>query len=254
MKRSARQCLLRTDPPDRGFPFSTGGSGFVAHIADRTCFFTARHIFADSDGQIDQNRLRRIVVVKEWGEPRGLNLSFEEVYFPRISESAGSAQILNDVLLLSCHRRTENETNDGILVFNDHQLTADPTYSSSHPLWIYGFPNVAGTTPIDYDSRVYRPNRIEVKAQFDRLEERGRIGVGHVIHVVNDANEPFSMMTPPDGMSGSIVFEEDPTDGTLCWAGMLIQSGNNILRFITARFMTDLAKRIVSEERALSRW
>ena len=254
MRRCSRQCIRKTDPPLEGYPLWTGGSGFVVHIAGRTCFFTTKHIFANSDGQIDQDQLRRIIVVKEWGDPRGRNLSFEETYFPRIPEHAGSAQILDDVLLLSCHQKVENQTDDGFIVFDDFRESADPAYLSSHPLWIYGFPNVAGTPPIDYDNGVYRPNRVEVKARFDHLDNQGYVGVGQVLRAANDAGEQFSMMTPPDGMSGSVVLEDDPFDGTLCWAGMLIQASNNTVRFITARFLSEFAKRVVCEERAAGKW
>jgi hypothetical protein len=254
MLQCIRQCIRKTDPPVEGYPLYTGGSGFVAHVAGRTCFFTAKHVFADQDGQIDKNRMRRVLVVKGWGDPSGQNLSFEDSFFPCIPATAGSVQILNDVLMLSCHRRPENETDDGFLVFNDDQRAADPAYRSTHALWIYGFPNVAGTAPIDYERKVYRPNRVAVKARFEHFDERGHIGVAQVIHAFSDDGEPFPMVLPPDGMSGSVVLEEDPLDGRLAWAGMLISGGNNTIRFITIRFLIDFAVKVVRERRAVSKW
>lgn len=254
MRDCSRQCIRKTDPLVEGFPLYIGGSGFVAHVADRTCFFTARHVFADPDGQIDEDKLRRVLVIKDWGDKRGRNLSFEDIYFPCIPASAGSVQILNDVLMLSCHHKPENETEDGFLVFNDGHRAADPAYCSSHPLWIYGFPNIAGNAPIDYDSKVYRPNRVEVKARFEHFDERGHIGVARIIHAFSEDGEPFHMVAPPDGMSGSVVLEEDPVDGRMAWAGMLISGGNNTVRFITIRFLIEFAVKVVRDERAAGKW
>ena len=253
MRQCSRQCIRKTDPPVEGFPLYTGGSGFVAHVAGRTCFFTAKHVFADA-GQIDKERMRRVLVIKDWGDPRGRNLSFEDAFFPCIPATAGSVQILNDVLMLSCHRKPENETEDGFLVFNDDQRAADPAYRRSHPLWIYGFPNVAGNAPIDYEGKVYRPNRVAVKARFAHFDERVHIGVAQVIHAFSEDGEPFSMVAPPDGMSGSVVLEEDPLDGGLAWAGMLISGGNNTVRFITIRFLISFAAKVVRERRVAGRW
>lgn len=254
LRRCSRQCLHKTHAPVDGFPLWTAGSGFVAHIAGRTCFFTARHVVADSEGVIDEAQLRRILVVKDWGDERGRNLSFEESYFPRIPETAGARALLNDVLLLACHHRAENVTDDGIYLFDDERRASPPVFSSVHRLWIYGFPNIPGSPPIDYESRVYRPQRIEVQARFDRLELDGQIGVGTVLHAFSEDGEPFSMVRPPDGMSGSVVLEEDPVDGDFRWAGMLIQAANNTVRFITAPFLFEFAVRVVRQERAAGRW
>lgn len=254
LQRCSRQCLRKTEPPIEGFPLYTGGSGFVAHIAGRTCFFTARHVFADREGRIDEDQLRRIIVVREWGDERGRNLSFEEGYDPRIPEAAGDRAILNDVLLLTCHRRADNLTNDGVYLFDDEMRASPPIFSSARKLWIYGFPNIQGAPSIDYEHRIYRPQRIEVRARFDRLELDGHFGIGTVTHAFSEDGEPFSMVRPPDGMSGSVVLEEDPIDGDFRWAGMLIQAANNTVRFITATFIFDFALRVVRQERAAGHW
>jgi hypothetical protein len=254
MYQSSRQCLLRTDPPVPEFPFSTGGSGFIAHVRGRTCFFTARHIFSDANGEINLERLARIVVVRKWGDSLGRNLSFDNCYFPRIGDHIRSDQILNDMLLLVCHRNTMNTTDDGILVFGERARAATNVPQIGSPLSICGYPNLPGSTPIDYDSRVYRPNYVIAQAAFSGNTPDGHIGTGQVTSAKDHDGNAFPFDVPPDGMSGSLVYTGNPNSYEHSWAGMLIQSGNGIIRFILAHRMMEFAHQIISEEHAAGRW
>lgn len=234
------------------FPFSTGGSGFLVRVHDRTCFFTARHIFADSNGEIDQERLRRIVVTRKWGDPKGRNLSFEDFFFPRISAERRRDQVLNDMLLLVCHRRQENESDDGIFAFNEDGMATTTVPSVGSRLHAYGFPNISGTTPIDYDERVYHPNQIVLQAAFTGVTDDGHKGIATIARGEDRSGNPFPIDAPPDGMSGSLVLA-DEGDG-YSWAGMMVESGNRTLRFILASRMLGFAHQVWQEESAAGRW
>lgn len=249
---AARQCLLRTDPPDEMFPFSTGGSGFLLHIFGRTCFFTARHIFADSQRKIDQEQLRRIVVIRKWGEPKGRNLSFEHVFFPQIPPERGGDEVLNDMLLLICHRKPENETDDSLFGFNDDGMAITTIPAIGSRLRVYGFPNIAGTTPIDYDERVYRPNQVVLQATFTGVTGDGHKGIATITQATDAGGIPFPTAAPPDGMSGSLVLADD--DDGLSWAGMLVESGNHTIRFILTSRLLGFAHQVWQEESEAGRW
>lgn len=249
---AARQCLLRTDPPDEMFPFSTGGSGFLVHVHGRNCFFTARHIFADSQRNIDQERLRRIVVIRKWGDPKGRNLSFEDFFFPQIAPERGSDEVVNDMLLLTCHRKTENESDDSLFAFNEEGMATTPIPSVGSRLHVYGFPNIAGTTPIDYDERVYRPNQVVLQATFTGVTNDGHKGMATITRAVDREGNPFPVDAPPDGMSGSLVLADDG-DG-YSWAGMLVESGNRTIRFILASRLLGFAHEVWRTESAAGRW
>ena len=111
-----------------------------------------------------------------------------------------------------------------------------------------------GSTPIDYEGKLYRPNYVTAQANFTGATPDRHIGTGQVAHAEDRDGNTFPFIAPPDGMSGSLVLGGSPSDDKHTWAGMLIQSGNGVIRFILAHRMLAFAHQVMREERAAGRW
>ena len=66
------------------------------------------------------------------------SLSFENCFVPRFGDHQSGDQVLNDLLLLACHRSDMNNTDDGVFVFDEHARAAIDLPQIGSPLSVYG--------------------------------------------------------------------------------------------------------------------
>ena len=218
---------------DSDYPFYVGGTGFIVKVKGAFYFITAAHSVHMS-GNIESQKVRGVFLLSQNEENGKVAKVIKVVEFIKPFIKNIDMECM-DLGIFKIDRDSEDLVHDYMDNSMSDKTTAVNDFSINDEMIVMGFPFRPNTVPLDFENK-----KIDCKPSMVFIKYNGpdKSDFIHSALFDQELNGIFgSDVTVMDGFSGGPVFLKKGL--SLGWAGMIISSGNDRIRFIHSKFIDE---------------